>query len=139
MVCQGNICRSPAAEWLLRDRLANSAVSVLSAGVTALVDHPAAPEVLSLLEADGIDAGSHRAQQVTPRLLAEVDLVLAMEQAQIEALTRMDPACRGKTKLLGHWAGNIEIPDPYRRSMVVFQGCHQHIKDCIDQWLPYLD
>lgn len=139
VVCQGNICRSPMAEWLLRERLDGKQMRVASAGVTAMVGHPAAPEVIELLQSDGIDATAHRAQQCSPALVSEFDLILAMERIHVEALTRLEPASRGKTKLLGHWAGGMEIPDPYRRSMVVYRGCYQQIRESIDQWLPYLD
>lgn len=139
MICQGNICRSPTAEWLLKDRLQTPEVTVASAGLTAMVGHPPPPEVLQLLASEAIDAQTHRAQQVTPELLSGHDLVLVMEQMHLEMLTRLDPVSRGKTKLLGHWAGGIDVPDPYRRSLAEFEACHQQISLFIDQWLPYLD
>ncbi|MDX9839346.1 MAG: low molecular weight phosphotyrosine protein phosphatase, partial [Azoarcus sp.] len=42
-VCTGNICRSPLAEFLLRERLgaAGKKAEVRSAGIGALIGHPA--------------------------------------------------------------------------------------------------
>lgn len=55
----------------------------------------------------------------------EYDLILAMEQNHIEAVTRLAMEARGKTFLFGYWLQQMEIPDPYRRgrdiSGVIFQ------------------
>ncbi len=61
MVCTGNICRSPMAEGLLRHRLAaDSPTKVASAGVGALISHPADPIAVDLMSARGIDISAHR-------------------------------------------------------------------------------
>ena len=46
VVCVGNICRSPLAEAKLR-QLAPASVEVASAGIQAMVDHPADPHANS--------------------------------------------------------------------------------------------
>ena len=114
VVCTGNICRSPIGEFLLRDTLvkAGRKPEVRSAGVGALVDHPADENAIAIMAERGVDLGSHRAQQATVALCRWAELVLVMESHHREALGDIDPAVRGKTFLLGHWQKK-EIPDPY--------------------------
>ena len=78
VVCVGNICRSPMAEAMLRARLGRRPrFEVSSAGVGALVGHPADPFAMELMRERGLDIAAHRARQVTPELVAAHDLVLA--------------------------------------------------------------
>jgi protein-tyrosine phosphatase len=117
MVCTGNICRSPAAEYILRQHLGRGGCwrgLVRSAGVSALEDQPADETTQALMQARGVDLAAHRGKQLTLEQLREADLVLVMEKYQRLAVLDMYPAARGKIFLLGHWI-NREIPDPYRR------------------------
>jgi protein-tyrosine phosphatase len=88
-ICTGNICRSPAAEVLLRDALAPGApVVVESAGLRACVGDPVAPDTAVLLP--GTAAG-HRARQVTPAILRDSDLVLALTREHRAAIAALAP------------------------------------------------
>ena len=62
VVCVGNICRSPMAEALLKQRFPNKNID--SAGVGALVGHPADPAALEIMTKQGIDITSHVAKQI---------------------------------------------------------------------------
>ena len=137
VVCYGNICRSPAAEYMLKAALEDKC-TVDSAGVGALVDQGVEPTVAGLLEQRGIDASAHSAKQVTRTMLSQFDLVLVMEQAHIESITRIAPEARGKTKLLGSWIGNKEIPDPYKKSHEIYVLADNMIHDAIESWKNYL-
>ncbi len=121
IVCVGNICRSPMAEAMLRARIRHRpAFQVSSAGVGALVGHPADPLAVELMSARGIDITGHRARQVTPEMLAGVDLVLVMEQGHQDEVHRMSPQSRGKVHRIGRF-GNFDVPDPYRRDRAAFE------------------
>jgi len=92
----------------------------------------------SLLDEHGLDASAHRARQVTPALLREVDLVLAMEKSHLAALTRLAPEASGKLFLLDKWGGARDIPDPYRQERPAFEHVYQLIDRGVQSWLPYL-
>jgi protein-tyrosine phosphatase len=118
IVCTGNICRSPVAEYMLRQQLEGSTGwkgRVSSAGIGALVNQPADETVQAMMQARGFDLSAHRARQLTPEDLRQADLVLVMEKHHRQAVLDMDPTARGKTFLLGHWF-DAEIPDPYQRA-----------------------
>ncbi|MFL5359908.1 MAG: low molecular weight phosphotyrosine protein phosphatase, partial [Myxococcales bacterium] len=71
MVCTGNICRSPMAQVLLADALKKRGIDVAveSAGLGALVGHPADPIAVKLMQARGLDLSGHRGRQLTREII----------------------------------------------------------------------
>lgn len=136
-VCTGNICRSPAAQYLLARRLEKSdwRGQVQSSGIGALVGQPADATTQAMMIAQGIDLGEHRARQTTALQLREASLVLVMENHHREAVLDIFPAARGKTFLLGHWSDG-EIPDPYRRGEAAHAEAIRRIDVAVAAWLP---
>jgi protein-tyrosine phosphatase len=93
-VCTGNICRSPMAEVVLRDRLERAgladAVEVSSTGISDEehgnpIDHRAQ----QVLREHGYPVPRRRARQVAPTDLTASDLVLAMTSVHARALRRL--------------------------------------------------
>jgi protein-tyrosine phosphatase len=137
IVCTGNICRSPAAEYILRQQLENGRAwrgAVRSAGTGALVNHPADETTEALLLADGLDLKAHRSVQLTLEQLRWANLVLVMEKRHRQEVLDIDPAARGKIFLLGHWL-DVEIPDPFRRGQQAHVDALRLIRAAIALWL----
>ena len=133
VVCQGNICRSPVGMAMLQQRLPER--DVQSAGLGALVGHPAEPLAAELAAEDGLDLEEHRARQLTADMLQWADLVLVMSDRQRRGVSGLDPVATGKTMLFGHWLGNdSEIPDPYRKSRDAFVHVHKKLNRAADAW-----
>lgn len=92
-VCTGNICRSPMAEYLLRqaaEKAGLDGVVVDSAGVSDEEQgNPIDPRARDVLSRLGIDTSDHAARQVTRKDLADSDLVLALDVPHYRALRRM--------------------------------------------------
>lgn len=138
IVCVGNICRSPMAEALLRDRLRGRNVDVESAGLAALVGKPIDADAGAVLAAHGLVADAHVARKLTPELIASADLVLAMDQRQLSAIRAIAPQARGKTYLLGHWIQRADIADPYGQARPVFEDTFALIERAVDAWIKRL-
>lgn len=120
MVCVGNICRSPMAEGLFKERLKDKeGFTVNSAGVGALVGRAAVPEAQNVMRKIGIDISEHRAQQIDVNLVNTADLILVMEKAHKQIVEKKFSMARGRTFLLGHWS-NFEIFDPYQEPEEAF-------------------
>jgi protein-tyrosine phosphatase len=128
LVCLGNICRSPMAEVVLREALAQAglagAASVDSAGTGDWhVGERMYGAAHDELARRGFDGSAHRARQIQPSWLARYDLVVAMDRANLATLRRMDPAAdaEGRIRLLrsfdpamtGDDAYQGDVPDPY--------------------------
>ena len=131
------------AEGLFRERLGRRPrFQVSSAGISALHGDPADPLARELLRERGIDIGSHRARQLTPALVSQVELVLVMEQGHERAVLEMVPQARGKVHRLGKF-GNFDVPDPYRQGRPAFEQALRLIERGLDDyekafWPPIL-
>ena len=78
-VCTGNICRSPMAEQMLRQRLDAAGITdvrISSAGVMAMEGHNLDGQVASAMRDFGFEPMPHRARQLTTQQIKEADLVL---------------------------------------------------------------
>ena len=132
VVCVGNICRSPTAEYLFKSLLSDKEIA--SAGVGALVGKPADKTAFSVANEHGVDMSEHTAQQLTSELCREFDLILVMEQGHINAVTNIAPEARGKTMLLSQWLDKQDIPDPYRQSKEAFDYAFDLIERSVRAW-----
>jgi protein-tyrosine phosphatase len=134
MVCVGNICRSPMAEALLRERFARRGRgTVSSAGIAALVGRPADPIAVELMSERGLDLGAHRARQLTAELVTAADLVLVMEAGHQREVERMVPAARGRVQRIGRF-GSFDIGDPYRQPRAQFEKALALIERGIEEF-----
>lgn len=131
VVCVGNICRSPMAEALLKQRYPDKNID--SAGVGALVGHPADPAALEIMAGQEIDITNHVAKQIDENLAKKADLIFTMSDGQTKWIEERWPFCRGKTFKLGHWS-NKDIADPYKLEMSAFETAYQDIVNSLEQW-----
>jgi protein-tyrosine phosphatase len=116
-VCTGNICRSPSAEAVLKQRLHEAGLSeviqVSSAGMAGWhVGKDADPRSLKALRARGYDL-EHSARQVRKAWVDEHDLWIAMDSGHLMELRSLLPGA--DVHLLREWdpRGNGNVPDPY--------------------------
>ena len=132
VVCVGNICRSPMAEALLKQRFPNKNID--SAGVGALVGYGADDAAIKVMqEEQNIDITNHIAKQIDEKLAQKADLIFTMSEGQNKWIEERWPFCRGKTFKLGHWNGK-DIADPYKHEMSAFQTAYQDIVTGIKEW-----
>ena len=90
-VCTGNICRSPMAQVVLRERLDRAGLDgVVVVSSTGISDeehgHPIDRRAAQVLAAHGYQVPSHSARRITRADLAATNLVLAMTSAHARAL-----------------------------------------------------
>lgn len=136
VVCVGNICRSPTGERLLKHY--EPALTVESAGLGALVGKGADATATSVAQDHQLSLAGHSARQITGRMCREYDLILVMEKRHIAALCEIAPEMRGKVMLFGHWDGEREIPDPYRKSREAFEAVYTLLDRSARQWAQAL-
>jgi protein-tyrosine phosphatase len=139
VLCEGNHCRSPLAEGLLRQAL-GPRVQVASAGLRAQRGQPADPEIRRLMAQAGVPIETHRSRDLDPDLARGADLVLVMDQAQRALCIQRFPFLRGRTFLLGHWLpeDRQEIPDPFQRGPETMKATMQHVREALAAWIPRL-
>jgi protein-tyrosine phosphatase len=123
-VCTGNICRSPIAEQVMRERLAEagleSLVTVDSAGTGSWHEgDPADERAVRVLREAGYGS-EHVARQFHPEWFRGLDLVIALDEGHERALRRLarSPEEAAKIRLLRSFdpdsrVGDLDVPDPY--------------------------
>jgi len=131
VVCVGNICRSPMAEALLKQRFPEKNID--SAGVGALVGHSADPAAIKIMQEQNIDITTHVAKQIDENLAHKADLIFTMSDSQNKWIEERWLFCRGKTFKLGHWSDK-DIADPYKHEMSAFMTAYSDIVSSIDEW-----
>ena len=147
MVCMGNICRSPTAEGVLRQRLASAGmgdvVAVDSAGTYGgHAGEPPDPRAQRHALARSVDLSRQRARLVTGEDFRRFQLVLAMDQDNLRALQRMQPAGAPTPRLLMSFARTPglpqDIPDPYYGGPQGFEHVLDLVEDACDGLVLHL-
>ena len=139
VVCEGNHCRGPMAEGLLRTVLPPE-ITVESAGLNGLEGYPADPEARRLMAETGLDITAHGGRRLTPEMALAADLILVMDLPQKAQCQQMIPSALGRIFLLGHWRSSPsqEIPDPFRQGPQAFRAVFESIRQSVSDWLPRL-
>ena len=146
MVCTGNICRSPMAEYVLKDRVAKAGlsnkVSVDSAGISSEeVGNTVHNGTVGVLRKHNIDHDALRpARQITATDIKDFDYLLAMDRGHLSYLKRNVANSHATIDLFlndAHKSKNVsyeEVPDPWydgqydRTYELVTKGCAAFLK-----------
>ena len=105
-ICHGNICRSPMAEFVMKDLVKQAGLEgqfqIASAATsTEEIGNPVYPPARRKLAEHGISCAGKTARQLTRADYARYDLLIGMDRANIRNMNRIcggDP--EGKIKLL---------------------------------------
>lgn len=102
LVCTGNVCRSPAAEFLLADQLGTTArtFTIRSAGTRAVANAPIDPIISSLLLRRGVETIHFSSRELDIRMVESADLILTASTNHRAAVARLHPAALHKTLTL---------------------------------------
>ena len=149
MVCMGNICRSPTAEGVLRDKLTQAGlgreVVVDSAGTHAQHHSGEAPDARAIkaAAARGYDLKKLRARRVVEADYHRFDWLFAMDADNLETLReRAPPDATARIELLmahgRRFPGVSEIPDPYYGAAAGFERVLDLIEDGCDGFVSLL-
>lgn len=150
-VCTGNICRSPMAAIVLRDRLdaagLGEVVDIDSAGVSdEETGNPVDRRARRVLAEHGYPTGDgHRARQITAADIASHDLVLAMTANHARALRRLARADDdGRIRMYrsfdpqapvvgpGESEQMLDVDDPWYGDIEDFEHCLTEIEAAAD-------
>ncbi len=143
MVCLGNICRSPMAEYIFRDMAEKRGLGhlfyVASAATSSEeLGNPVYPPAKRKLYSLGIHCSGKRARQMTKADYREYDLLLGMEQWNLNSMRRIcggDP--EGKIHLLlEHSLHPRGIDDPWYTGD--FDTACRDIQEGCESWLDVL-
>ena len=149
-VCHGNICRSPMAEFLLKDMIKKEGLAdrfvIASAGTSREeIGNPVHQGTRKKLAQDHISAAGKYAVQLTKEDYTTYDYLLCMDQWNINNVKRIighDP--KHKVHLLLEYAGvKRDIADPWYTGNFdetyddVLEGCEAFLTFLLENGLLY--
>ena len=119
-VCHGNICRSPMAEFVMKDLVKKAGVEdqfeIRSAATSSEeLGNPVYPPARRKLAEHGISCGGKTASQLRREDYTEYDLLIGMDQANLRNMRRICGGdAEGKIRLLMDYTDRPgDVADPW--------------------------
>ena len=119
-VCHGNICRSPMAEFVMKDivdKAGRAAEFEIASAATSTEElgNPVYPPARAKLAEHGIGCAGKTARQLTRADYNKYDLLIGMDSANIRNMTRICGGDHdGKIRLLLDYIGqHRDVADPW--------------------------
>ncbi len=146
-VCMGNICRSPTAEGVFRQKVLDAGleerIHIDSAGTHAYhVGEPPDSRAQAAALQRGFDLSDQRARRVSAADFEEFDYIIAMDQSNFADLQAIcPPGHEHKIKLFleyGERCDTCEVPDPYYGGRTGFERVLDLIEDAAEGLLKSL-
>jgi len=145
-VCMGNICRSPTAEGVFRDKVEqanlSAQISIDSAGTHAYhVGNPPDERAQAAALKRNIDLSKQRARRVTVADFESFDYVIAMDRSNADDLLSICPAeYEDRVQLFLDYANSdeTEVPDPYYGQGQGFEMVLNLVEDASDGLLKHI-
>ena len=119
-VCLGNICRSPMAEFVMKDLVAKHGLAQefeIASGATCSdeLGNPVYPPVRKLLAERGISCAGKTARKITPEDYARYDYIVGMDRNNMLNMLRIfggDPE-KKLSLLMDHTGDFRDVADPW--------------------------
>ena len=120
-ICHGNICRSPMAEFIMKDLVGKAGLEsqfhIESAATsTEEIGNPVYPPARRKLAEHGVGCAGKRARQLKNEDYDQYDLLIGMDRANLRNMHRICGGdFDGKMYLLMEYAGcpDSEVADPW--------------------------
>ena len=122
-ICHGNICRSPMAEFVLKDMVKKMGIAeqfMIASAATSTeeiwngIGNPVYPPAREELALHGISCEGKRAVQLKKSDYDNYDYLIGMDTANIRNIERMTGHHGGKISMLLSFAGsNRSVIDPW--------------------------
>lgn len=135
MVCLGNICRSPMAEGLLRDKVDLEKVTVDSAGTGDYhIGNPPDERMIATAKNHNVDITNLQARQFTSEDFDRFDHIFVMDISNYQNVIKLARSAEDKEKvelILNRIkpGQDQEVPDPYHGGDEGFE----HVYDLLNQ------
>ena len=122
-VCHGNICRSPMAEFIMKDMVAKQGLAdmfYIASSATSTeeiwrgIGNPVYPPAKAELARHGISCEGKRAVQVTAEDYNKFDIILCMDTNNMRNIKRIIPSDpQKKIHKLMDFANGGDVADPW--------------------------
>jgi len=149
-VCHGNICRSPMAEFILKNMIVQNGTEnnfFVTSSATSTeeiwngIGNPVYPPAREELARHGIECGGKRAVQLQKSDYEKYDLFIGMDSANIRNMHRIfggDPNNKIH-KLMEYTSRGGDVADPWYSDRFdiayrdIYDGCEALLKELINE------
>ncbi len=143
-VCTGNTCRSPMAETICRQMLAerlncrpeeleDRGIVVGSAGIAAMPGGRPTPEAVEVMREENLDLSRHESQPLTEPLVQHADFVITMTRSHKQAILAEWPSAASRTHLLS--IDGMDVADPIGGPTEMYRRCAAQIRESLAAWI----
>lgn len=146
-VCTANSCRSPMAEMLCKQALAEKLACdidalplrgycVLSAGTAAGWNLGASDQAIAAMRRRGLQLAGHQSRALTPGMVQDADVIFVMARHHADSIRRVLPEARAKIRMLD--PDGYDIHDPVGAPVDTFAACADRLDAFIRKQLDTL-
>jgi len=147
MVCLGNICRSPLAEGVMRQKAAerNIELTLDSCGTSSYhIGEPPDPRSIDNARRNGVDISDLRARQFSVEDFQRFDRIYVMDESNYDDVIRhaVKPEYKNKVRMILnelHPGSNQPVPDPYFGGDAGFQHVFELLNATCDKILDEIE
>jgi len=128
-VCYGNSCRSPMAEFLLREKLKKfeNHIDVWSAGIgEGISGYGASDNAVDAMLEIGIDIAAHKTRQLSSDIIRKSSIIFVMSEDYGNFIHGYEQGC-DKTIV------NLDINDPAGESLKSYRNTRDLLAQSIDE------
>ena len=145
-VCHGNICRSPMAEFIMKDKVKKLGLEdmfeIASAATSSEeiwngVGNPVYPSAKDELKKHGIACSGKKARQIVKSDYEEYDYLIGMDDANIRNMKKLFGDGEKIFKLLSFASSDDSVSDPWYTDR--FDTAYNDINRGIDGFLKFLE
>ncbi|MFL0354449.1 low molecular weight protein-tyrosine-phosphatase [Xanthomarina sp. GH4-25] len=139
MVCLGNICRSPLAEGILRDKLPSSKYIIDSAGTGNYhVGDPPDLRSIKVAKKYGLDISNQKGRQFTEIDFDKFDLIYVMDSSNYQNVIKLARTETDKEKVKFilneiYPDQNYNVPDPYTGGIQGFESTFKMLDEACNE------
>src|SRR3984893_10341730 len=142
-VCTGNVCRSPMAEGVFRQLVANRPdIRVRSAGVSTFPGQPPSAHAIEVLADLRIDISKLRSLPLSDELVRGASCIIAMTRSHMGSIYYLFPEAAEKTFLLREfedYAPSLDVADPIGLGREAYEVTRDIIRRALPGILKFID
>ena len=138
-VSNGDTCRGPMAEAILKSKYLLEELEIESKGLVVLFPEPINPKAEAILAGNGLSMKEHTSEPLIREDFDERTLILTMDHAQKEKILMDYEGVKNLYVLTEYIKEDGEVKDPYGGDLADYGKCFEQLKELITKLVVVLN